>query len=182
MENATRVTASTIGVICGISGLEHGFFEVIQGYVPAVFHMISGKPLIYAIGDANRFWRYGFEYAYTVIPNYLMTGILALVISTLVIIWSAGFMQRKVGWLVFILLSMIQYLVGGGAAQLGPAILVGPKTLQTRVALLNGAQCVGAQLVGAQCVNAHGLTFHQKRSCLVSDCQSIPSRGRHSAG
>ena len=28
---ATRVIAATAGVLCGISGLEHGFFETLQG-------------------------------------------------------------------------------------------------------------------------------------------------------
>ena len=39
MRNATRVLASTIGVICGISGLEHGFFEMLYlmiGLLPLV--------------------------------------------------------------------------------------------------------------------------------------------------
>ena len=125
MRNATRILTSTIGVICGISGLEHGFFEALQGNVTPVIHMVSGKPMIYAIGDANRFWRYGFEYAYTVIPNYLISGFLAMIAGLLVITWSAGFIQKKIGWLVFLLLSIFQYLVGGGAAQFGPAMVVG---------------------------------------------------------
>ena len=97
MRNATRILATTIGVICGISGLEHGFFEALQGNVTPVIRMVSGKPMIYAIGDANRFWQYGFEYAYTVIPNFLITGILAMIAGLLVITWSAGFIQKKIG-------------------------------------------------------------------------------------
>ena len=125
LRNAVRVLTSTIGVICGISGLEHGFFEALQGNVTPVIHMVSGKPMIYAIGEANRFWQFGFEYAYTVIPNLLITGILAIIAGLLVVTWSAGFIQKKIGWLVFLLLSTIQYVVGGGAAQFGPAIVVG---------------------------------------------------------
>lgn len=125
MVNATRVLASTIGIICGISGLEHGFFEVLQGNVTPEIHMISGSPMIYAIGDANRFWQGGFEYAFTIVPNFLITGTLAIIFSLLVIIWSVGFIQMRVGWLVFILLSVLQYLVGGGSAQFGPAVIVG---------------------------------------------------------
>ena len=125
MGNAARVLASTVGVICGISGLEHGFFEVLQGNVAPEIHLIAGKPMIYAIGAANRFWQGGFEYAFTIVPNFLVTGILAMLISLLVIICSAGFIQKKVGWLVFIMLSVLQYLVGGGAAQFGPAVIIG---------------------------------------------------------
>jgi hypothetical protein len=125
MRNATSMVASTIGVICGLSGLEHGFFEVLQGNITTKVHLISGSPMIYAIGEANRFWRYGYEYAFTIIPNYLITGIIAMIVSLLVILWSIGFIQKKRGWLVFILLSVAQYLVGGGAAQFGPAVLIG---------------------------------------------------------
>ncbi|MDR3578036.1 MAG: hypothetical protein P4L50_29575 [Anaerolineaceae bacterium] len=125
MKNATRILASSIGVLCGISGLEHGFFEVLQGNVTPVIHFISGRPMIYAIGDANRFWQYGFEYAYSIVPNFFITGILALIISLLVIVWAAGFIHKKMGWLIFLLLSVFQYLVGGGAAQVGPSILIG---------------------------------------------------------
>ena len=75
--------ASTIGTICGLSGLEHGCFEILQGNIVPVIHSVSGRPMIYAIGDANRFWAYGFEYAYTIIPNYLITGILAMLFRPL---------------------------------------------------------------------------------------------------
>ena len=123
--NAIGLMTSILGVIFGIAGLEHGFFEMLQGNISPEIHWISGKPMIYAIGEANRFWQYGFEYAYTVIPNFLITGILAILVSSLVIIWSAGFVQKKHGWLVFLVLSTFQYLVGGGAAQYGPAIVIG---------------------------------------------------------
>ena len=118
MHNATRTIAATIGVICGLSGLEHGFFEILQGNVAPEIHNISGRPMIYAIGDANRFWPYGFEYAYTIVPNYLVTGILAMIASLLVIVCSARYMQTKPGWLLFLLLSVLQYLTGSQAEAL----------------------------------------------------------------
>jgi len=125
MRNATRTLVSTIGIICGLSGLEHGFFEILQGNVTPEIHLINGNPMIYAIGDVNRFWSAGFEYAYTIIPNFLITGILAMIFSLLVIVWSARYIQTKAGWLIFLLFSVLQYLTGGGAAQFGPAMIVG---------------------------------------------------------
>jgi hypothetical protein len=53
MYNATRIMASTIGVICGLSGLEHGFFEILQGNIVPEIHSISGRPMIYAIGGIS---------------------------------------------------------------------------------------------------------------------------------
>jgi hypothetical protein len=101
-----------VGILCGISGLEHGFFETLQG---------SAAPdglLIAAIGPAHRFWPGGTETALTIVPNFLITGILAMLASALVIAWSAAFIHRKYGAAVFLLLSVVQFLVGGGFAQI----------------------------------------------------------------
>lgn len=123
--SAVRIMVIAFGIWCGTSGLEHGFFEVLQGNTVPETHLISGRPMIYAIGEANRFWKYGVEYAYTIVPNFLVSGTLAMAIGLLVIVWCVGFVQKKYGWLVFVLLSILQYCVGGGAAQIGPAILTG---------------------------------------------------------
>jgi hypothetical protein len=50
---ATRVIASTVGILCGLSGLEHGLFETLQG------HTAPGRLLISAIDPANAFGRAG---------------------------------------------------------------------------------------------------------------------------
>lgn len=110
--NATRVIVSTVGVLCGISGMEHGFFETLQGIAA------PEKLLISAIGQANRFWPGGTEPALTIVPNFFMTGLLAMLAGLLVIIWSMGFVHRKYGSGVFFLLSLFQFLVGGGFAQI----------------------------------------------------------------
>jgi hypothetical protein len=109
---ATRVIASTAGVLCGISGLEHGFFETLQGSTAPNALLIS------AIGPAQRFWPGGAETALTIVPNFLVTGILAMIASLMVILWSAAFIQRKHGALIFLALSLVQFLVGGGFAQI----------------------------------------------------------------
>lgn len=61
------------------------------------------------------------EPAMTIIPNYLLTGILAIIVSTVLIIWVILFIERKHGGLIFILLSFITMLVGGGVA--GPVLI-----------------------------------------------------------
>jgi hypothetical protein len=110
--HATRLIASTVGILCGISGLEHGFFEILQGNVAPSSLLIS------AIGPANRFWPGGTETALTILPNFFITGILAILASIVVIIWSAAFIHRKHGAAIFLLLSILQFLVGGGFAQI----------------------------------------------------------------
>lgn len=107
---ATKLVASAIGVVAGIAGMEHGFFEILQGNAAP-----SGL-VIEAIGPAQRFWEYGGEPAFTIIPNFLITGILAMIVGLLVIIWSVAFIDRKYGAWVLMLLSIMLFLVGGGFA------------------------------------------------------------------
>lgn len=110
--NATRIIVSALGVILGISGFCHGFFEALQGNTP------TNGMLIHAIGEANRMWAYGNEPAFTVIPNFLVTGIAAMIVSLAVITWSVGFIQKKNGPLVFLILFILLFLVGGGIGQI----------------------------------------------------------------
>lgn len=108
--SGTRMVASTLGVLVGLAGIEHGFFEILQGNVTP-----SGI-LIDAIGPEQRFWEYGTETALTIIPNFFVSGILAMIVGLLVTIWAAAFVQRKYGARVLFLLSIILWLVGGGFA------------------------------------------------------------------
>jgi hypothetical protein len=60
------------------------------------------------------------EPAMTVVPNLLATGILAIVVSLVFLVWATMFVQRKNGGLFLIFLSIVMLLVGGG---FGPPIL-----------------------------------------------------------
>ncbi|KAA3644913.1 MAG: hypothetical protein DWQ07_16045 [Chloroflexi bacterium] len=50
----------------------------------------------------------------TIIPNFLITGILAVLIGLIILLWSAAYMQHKHGGIVLILLSVALLLFGGG--------------------------------------------------------------------
>ena len=89
-------------------GMSHGFPEMLQGN-----HAPDGK-VIDSIGPAQRFWEYGSEPAFTLIPNFLVTGILATLVSLFVVIWTAAFIDRKHGAWVLGLLSITMFLFGGG--------------------------------------------------------------------
>ena len=115
--DATRAVASTLGVLVGLAGIEHGFFEMLQGNVSPSGIMID------AIGPAQRFWEYGTERALTIIPNFFVTGILTIIVGLLVTIWAGAFIDRKYGAWVFGLLSFILWLVGGGYAPIFMSIL-----------------------------------------------------------
>ncbi len=92
--------------------MNHGFFEIFQGNVP------TGGFFISAIGLAQKMWPHGNELAFTLIPNFLMTGIAAMIVGLAIIIWSLGFVHKKNGPVVFILLFILLLMVGGGVAQI----------------------------------------------------------------
>jgi len=117
LNSATRFGVSAVGVLCGLAGVEHGVGEVLQGNVAT-----SGF-VIYAWQPASPL--FGVEPAVTVIPNVLVTGVLAIIVGLLVTAWSVAFVQRKKGGLILLLLSILQFFVGGGIAPLIPAIAAG---------------------------------------------------------
>jgi hypothetical protein len=110
--NATRVIVTTIGVIFGVAGFNHGFFEFLQGNTP------TGGMFIPAIGEAQRFWPLGTEDAFTLVPNFMITGILAMLVGVTIIIWSLRFIQEPYGPTGFLVLFILLFLVGGGVGQI----------------------------------------------------------------
>ena len=115
----TRIIGSAIGVLLGIGGfINHGIFEVLQGNTPTNGFFIE------AIGKANRFWVHGTEAAATIIPNFLVTGICVMLVGLAIILWSVRFIQIKYGATVFLLLSILLTLVGGGIGHIILFLLV----------------------------------------------------------
>ncbi|MBN1217649.1 MAG: hypothetical protein JXM69_01875 [Anaerolineae bacterium] len=111
--NATRVIATILGVFVGLfSGVNHGFFEVLQGNKP------TGGFYIYAIGEAQRFWPLAGEGAFTLIPNFLVTGIVSMIVGVAIVIWSIWFLPTRHGRTVFLGLFILSFLVGGGIGQI----------------------------------------------------------------
>lgn len=113
--SALRTTASVFGVYAGLLGMEHGFFETLQGNVAP-----KGIKIL-AVGPPGLPFPFGHEPAMTLIPNFLVTGVFAMVFGLLIIIWAARFVQKKHGGAVLFLLSIILFLVGGG---FGPMTLL----------------------------------------------------------
>jgi hypothetical protein len=114
MRNATRITVSTFGVLAGLAGLEHGLGEALQGNVAPDGMMIASW------SDSELFRIVAGEPAMTIIPNLLITGILAILCSLAFLAWVTLFIHKKNGGLVLILLSFVLLLVGGG---FGPPLL-----------------------------------------------------------
>ncbi|MFZ5821302.1 MAG: hypothetical protein ACOYYJ_15505 [Chloroflexota bacterium] len=114
MNKATATLFSTLGILAGLMGIEHGIGEVLEGYRPtesifilswptsAFFEIMAGEP------------------AMTIIPNYFITGLLAIFFSGafLFVLVKPGLDGKAITILFALLILML--LVGGG---FGPPIL-----------------------------------------------------------
>ena len=112
--SATRTVVSIFGLLAGLAGIEHGVGEILQGSVRPVGAVIESWP------DSKAFEILGGEPALTVIPNLLVTGIVAVIVAAAVVVWSGRFVGRRHGGLVLILLCVLLLLVGGG---FGPPLI-----------------------------------------------------------
>jgi len=116
--NSTKVYTSILGIFVGISGIIHGLYEIFQGNkVTEGFYMPS-------IG------------AVTLIPNYLFTGIVAIIVSIFIIIWIIGFIQMKSGSGIFLISSIILFFFGGGVAHILVFLIAWLVSTQIRSPLL----------------------------------------------
>ena len=107
---AAQIAATALGVLAGLSGLEHGWFEIQQGNIPPASLVFAsmGSPCVAATA-----W-HACEPALTLLPNLLAAGLLALLLALLVLVWSLFFIQSKHGGSLLIALSIVMLLVGGG--------------------------------------------------------------------
>lgn len=126
-----------MGIFAGIGGPEHGIFEILRGNVrpESVIIAAMGPPC-----DPEQMW-HACEPAMTVIPNYLVTGILATIVGLITIAWAAFFVQRKRGGRVLILLSIALLLVGGGLFP--PVIGIVAGVVGTRIHATPGRRSTG---------------------------------------
>jgi hypothetical protein len=110
MRRSTRITAATLGILAGLAGLEHGYFEYLQGNVPPpgfVFPSM-GTPCV-----PEQVWN-ACEPALTLLPTLRAAGGLTVLISLLILVWSLFFLQHRSGGAMLITLSVLLLLAGGG--------------------------------------------------------------------
>lgn len=119
----TRAAASVLGVLAGLIGAYHGYNEILQGSVatPGVFINAIGPPC-----QGNACFP-----AMSLVPNFYVTGILAVLLSLVVLVWAAAMVQRAHGGIVLIILSIVLLLVGGGF--LPPALGIVAGIVGTRI-------------------------------------------------
>ncbi len=108
--NATHRSVIVTGIIGGLVSIEHGIFEVLQGTTP------TNDMIIEAIGPAQRFDGGVGEMAMTILPNFLLTGIAAIIIGFIIITWVLRYIGRKYGSLGLFILTIMTLFMGGGIA------------------------------------------------------------------
>ena len=102
------VTTIVIGITIAVAGFHHGLFEALQGNRPT-----EGIG-IHSIGPQHVRWEYGTDDAVTVIPNFLVTGLAAMVVSLAIMFWCIFGLRRRHGPALFLALFILLTLVGGG--------------------------------------------------------------------
>jgi hypothetical protein len=104
---SVKITASALGALAGVSGLISGYYEILQGDLAP-----SGLWNSF-IGPSYSMYDNGVYEVLTVVPSFHLTGLLAMVVSSVALVWALGFLHRKHGAPVMLLLAVTQCLVGG---------------------------------------------------------------------
>jgi len=114
MNKVTSILFFTLGILAGIMGIEHGIGEVLQGYQPTNAIFILSWP------NSAFFEIMAGEPAMTIIPNYLLTGLLAISFSgTFLLVLVKSGLDRKAIAILFVLLLLMLFTGGG----FGPPVL-----------------------------------------------------------
>ena len=119
MKSAVRITVAVMGSLMGAAGVEHGIGEALSGNIAPAGMMIRSWP------NSAFFHSLNGEPAMTIVPNLLLTGVLAILLSASFITWSIFFARRKNGGLVMMLLAVPMALFGCGIFPPVQAFLVG---------------------------------------------------------
>ena len=100
VNRATNVLVTVLGAWLALTGSVHGVREILLGLnVP--HNVLSAE-----VG------------ALTLLPTYMASGILTVILSVMLFVWTIGFIQTKMGSAVFLGICILLVLAGGGIAQI----------------------------------------------------------------
>ena len=106
--NALHIVVMAFGVLCGITGIIAGVFEMLQGNIPINGFEISTIGFEYEMAADFTY------YAVSLAPTFLISGILACVFSFATLFWSIKYVDGRFGTTILFVLCISQMLVGGG--------------------------------------------------------------------
>ena len=110
---ATKITVAVLGLPVAFAGTSTALARSCRARLPQSRGSSSRR-------DVHAPDQLGGEPALTIIPNLLITGIMAIGVSVAIAVWSVWFADRRHGGLVLIGLSIVLLLVGGG---FGPPLI-----------------------------------------------------------
>ncbi len=116
---ASRIMAMTYGIQCAFLGIMHGYLEILHGSTSTGGLLIDANSNI-----ANSFYT-GIEPALTVIPNFLITGIVAVTVGIVVLAVAIVIEKLKHSGVILIVLSIVLLVTGGGFTSIPFGIFAG---------------------------------------------------------
>jgi hypothetical protein len=108
MLSGVRFVVASFAILCSVTGVMAGCFEISQGNIETDGFVITTIDPEHALAGELTY------FAVTVIPNMVLTGIASIIVSAIAVIWAIWFVQRRHGPLVLLGLFVAQTLVGGG--------------------------------------------------------------------
>ena len=106
--HAVRISSAAFGTLCGLTGIIAGAFLILQGD-----SSVNAVKISY-IGPEYRMWEHETYVAFTLIPNYILSGLTTLIISITLVYISLFKLHKRYGSIVFLVLSVLQLFTGGG--------------------------------------------------------------------
>ena len=106
MNRSTHAYVRVLGAALGLTAAAHGVFEVRRGNRPTDGHLMTDMG------------------AFTLLANYRATGAGAIAVGLTLFGWSLARMRSRSGAPVFLLLSTLAFLFGGGMAHVPVSLLV----------------------------------------------------------
>jgi hypothetical protein len=103
---STQTYVRVLGAALGLAATAHGVFELRQGDRETGGHLLTDMG------------------AFTLLANYRATGFGAMSVGVALCGWSLSRMRSRSGATVFLLLSVLAFLLGGGVAQVPVSLLV----------------------------------------------------------
>lgn len=100
LNEATRLVVTVVGLWLSLTGCVHGIREILHGAT------LPSSLLSAEVG------------AFIFLPTYLASGIATVVVSLMQALWTIGFIHTKRGPIVFLGVSILLVLAGGGIAQI----------------------------------------------------------------
>lgn len=99
------LAAAGLGIFTGPGGASHGPGEILQGNIAPEGVFIQAWPTLTELQG---------EPAITLIPNYLVSGVLTIIVGVAMAVWAWKYTEHRLGGPILVAFSLLLLVVGGG--------------------------------------------------------------------